>query len=97
MRGGSAFKVTREDSNEQKKYDETGLVVSSCKHCVVPYAINIFKGESRTWTHTALMHNEAMKSIAKFFCYDRIAGPVCRTSGMPILEMDENKSSWSFS
>jgi hypothetical protein len=59
MCGGSAFKAAREDSNEQKKYDETGLVVSSCKHCVVPYAINMFKGES--WTHTAFMHNEAMK------------------------------------
>ncbi|KAK4028155.1 hypothetical protein OUZ56_017415 [Daphnia magna] len=68
MCGGSAFKAAREDSNEQKKYDETGLVVSSCKHCVVPYAINMFKGES--WTHTAFMHNEAMKSNAKFFCYD---------------------------
>jgi hypothetical protein len=65
---GSAFKAAREDSNEQKKYDETGLVVSSCKHCVVPYAINMFNGES--WTHTAFMHNEALKSNAKFFCYD---------------------------
>ena len=68
MCGGSAFKAAREDSNEQKKYDQTGLVVSSCKHCVVPYPINMFKGES--WTHTAFMHNEAMKSNAKFFCYD---------------------------
>ena len=71
MCGGSAFKAAREDSNELKKYDETGLVISSCKHCIVPYAIhaiNIFKGES--WTHTAFMHNEAMKNNAKFFCYD---------------------------
>ena len=72
MRGGSAFKAAREDSNELKKYDETGLVISSCKHCIVPYAINMFKGES--WTHTAFMHNEAMKNNAKFFCYD----VVCR-------------------
>ena len=68
MCGGSAFKAAREDSNELKKYDETGLVISSCKHCIVPYAINMFKGES--WTHTAFMHNEAMKNNAKFFCYD---------------------------
>ncbi|KAK4028639.1 hypothetical protein OUZ56_021643 [Daphnia magna] len=68
MCGGSAFKAAREDSNENKKYDETGLVVSSCKHCIVPYAINMFKGES--WTHTAFMHYEAWKSQATFFCYD---------------------------
>ncbi|KAK4030779.1 hypothetical protein OUZ56_024118 [Daphnia magna] len=36
MCGGSAFKAAREDSNENKKYDKTGLVVSSCKHCIVP-------------------------------------------------------------
>ena len=41
------FKAAREDSNVEKKYDETGLVVSSCKHCIVSYAINMFKGESR--------------------------------------------------
>jgi hypothetical protein len=68
MCGGSAFQAAREDSHEQKKYDETGLVVSSCNHCIVPYAINMFKGES--WTHTAFMHHEAWKSKATFFCYD---------------------------
>ncbi|KAK4030551.1 hypothetical protein OUZ56_023794 [Daphnia magna] len=66
--GGSAFKAAREDSNENKKYNETGLVVSSCKHCIVTNAINVFKGES--WTHTAFMHYEAWKSQATFFCYD---------------------------
>ena len=72
MCGGSVFKAAREDSNVEKKYDETGLVVSSCKHCIVSYAINMFKGES--FTHAAYMHNEAMKCNAENFCYD----VVCR-------------------
>ncbi|XP_045028462.1 uncharacterized protein LOC116923942 [Daphnia magna] len=41
MCGGSAFKAAGEDSNENKKYDETGIVISSCKHCIVPYAISL--------------------------------------------------------
>ena len=72
MCGGSVFKAAREDSKESKKYDETGLVISSCKHCICPCAINTFKGES--FTHSAFMHNEAMKRHCKFFCYD----VVCR-------------------
>ena len=68
MCGGSAFTAAREDSKEQNRYAETGLVISSCKHCIVPYAINMFKGKS--WTHTAFMHYEAWKSQARFFCYD---------------------------
>jgi hypothetical protein len=72
MCGGSVFKAAKEDSNQAKKYDETGLVVSACKHCIVSYAINMFKGES--FTHAAYMHNEAMNRNAKNFCYD----VVCR-------------------
>ena len=72
MCGGSVFKAAREDSKESKKYDETGLVISSCKHCICPCAINTFKGES--FTHSAFMHNGAMKRHCKFFCYD----VVCR-------------------
>ncbi|KAK4017586.1 hypothetical protein OUZ56_033200 [Daphnia magna] len=93
MCGGSAFKAAREDSNEQKKYDETGLVVSSCKHCVVPYAINMFKGES--WTHTAFMHNEAMKSNAKFFCYDVILWNPRWTTGMGLTGGEEHEQVFS--
>lgn len=70
MCGGSVFKAAREDSNKAKMYDETGLVVSSCKHCVVSCAINMFKGES--FTHVAFIHNEAMRCGSKFFCYDVI-------------------------
>lgn len=68
MCGGSVFKAAREDSVKPKKYDESGLVVSSCKHCIVGCAINMFEGES--FTHAAYMHNEAKKSKASFFCYD---------------------------
>ena len=93
MCGGSTFKAAREDSSEQKKYDETGLIISSCKHCIVPYAINMFKGES--WTHTLFMHNEAYKRGAKNFVYDVVCQyekwlrqKVCREfpEYLPLLE-----------
>ena len=70
MCGGSVFKAAKEDSNAVAKYDETGLVVSTCKHWVVHCAINMFKGES--FTHALYMHNEAYKRGAKNFCYDVI-------------------------
>jgi len=68
MCGGAAFKAAKEDSNYYKKYDETGLVISTCKHHIVHCAINMFKGES--FTHALYLHNEAAKLGAKHFCYD---------------------------
>jgi hypothetical protein len=69
MCGESASQAAREDSHEQKKYDETGIVVSSCKHCVVPYAINMFKGES--WTHRGKWGETAVGKNAQigFLCH----------------------------
>jgi hypothetical protein len=48
MCGGAAFTAAREDFKEQKKHDENGLVMSSYKPCIVPYAIN---------THVAIVYH----------------------------------------
>lgn len=72
MCGGSAFKAARVDSKQQKKYDITGLIVSTCRHALIRGAINMQCGE--TFTHTHFMHKLSHDLNCKYFCYD----VVCR-------------------
>lgn len=68
MCGGALFQAAKLDSGRKKNYDETGLVVSSCRHGIVLGALNLFHGE--TFTHTHFMHYICWKLNCKFFCYD---------------------------
>lgn len=74
MCGGSTFKAARSASSKFEKSDETGMVMSPCRHGVVYNAINMHRGE--TYIHTLFMHIFAMLCNARFFCNDVI----CRYS-----------------
>lgn len=68
MCGGSVFKAARIDSGKDHKSDETGLIVSGCRHGMVKGAINMHHGE--TFTHTHFIHHVSWKQNCQFFCND---------------------------
>jgi hypothetical protein len=70
MCGGSVFKAAKADGNRTEKYEETGLIVSACRHGLPMKAMNTLFGE--TFTHTHLMHKICYEKKCKFFCYDVI-------------------------
>lgn len=70
MCGGATFEAAKCDSGGKKGYDETGLIVSSCRHGIILGAINMHHGE--TFTHTHYMHYLCWKLNCKYFCYDVI-------------------------
>lgn len=72
MCGGSVFQAAKSDSGGKRKMDETGIIVSSCRHGVILGAINMYHGE--TYTHTHFIHKMCWALKCKYFCYD----VVCR-------------------
>ena len=50
MCGGSAFKAAKIDASKKSKCDETGLLLSVCRHGLGLGAINMHEGESMTYT-----------------------------------------------
>ena len=45
MCGSSRWKAAKAGSKEMKNLDETGLIVSGCRHSIAQRAINMFCGE----------------------------------------------------
>ena len=43
--GTSRFKAAKESSKTMKNLDETGIVVSGCRHVIAQRAVNMFCGE----------------------------------------------------
>ena len=74
MCGGSTFKAARTHSSKYAKSDETGLIMSQCRHGVVLGAIIMHRGE--TFIHTHFMHILCKQFNCKYFGND----VVCRYS-----------------
>lgn len=64
------FKAARSDSSKFHKSDETGVIMTPCRHGVVLAAMNMFRGE--TFVHTLFMHILCYSLGCKFFCNDVI-------------------------
>ena len=45
MCGTSRWKAAKASSKKMKNLDETGLIVSGCRHSIAQKAINMFRGE----------------------------------------------------
>ena len=45
MCGSSRWKAAKDASKTMKNWDETGLIVSGCRHSIAQRAINMFRGE----------------------------------------------------
>ena len=43
--GTSRFKAAKESSKTMKNLDETGIVISGCRHVIARRAVNMFRGE----------------------------------------------------
>ena len=65
MCGGSVFKAARIDSTRNQKSDETGMILSACRHGIIKGAINMHHGE--TFTHTHFMHHLCWEQKCKFY------------------------------
>jgi hypothetical protein len=70
MCGGSAFKAAKIDASKKSKCDETGLLLSVCRHGLGLGAINMHEGESMTYT--LFLQKIAYEMNCKFFCNDVI-------------------------
>lgn len=70
MCGGSAFKAAKVDSCKRSKSDETGLLLSVCRHGIGLGAINMHEGESMTYT--LFLQKLVFGLNCKFFCNDVI-------------------------
>lgn len=70
MCGGSAFKAAKVDSCKRSKSDETGLLLSVCRHGLGLGAINMHEGESMTYT--LFLQKLVFGLNCKFFCNDVI-------------------------
>lgn len=70
MCGGITFAAARSSSTSFKKLDETGVIMSCCRHGMVFKALDMYKGE--TFIDTHLMHNNCKLLNCKFFCNDVI-------------------------
>jgi hypothetical protein len=70
MCGGSAFKAAKIDSAKSKKSDETGLLLSVCRHGFGLGAINMHEGESMTYTF--FLQKLVFEKNCQYFCSDVI-------------------------
>ncbi|EFX69219.1 hypothetical protein DAPPUDRAFT_329377 [Daphnia pulex] len=72
MCGGSAYKAAKVDSCKRSKFDETGLLLSVCRHGIGLGAINMQEGESMK--HILFLQKLVFGLNCKFFCNDVICG-----------------------
>lgn len=70
MCGSLEYKAGKEESSKFRNLDETGLMISTCRHGIILTAINIFGGENYRYVH--FMHKKAFQNNVKFFAYDVI-------------------------
>ena len=70
MCGGIAFEVEKRDAGGKKGYDETGLIVSSCRHGIILGVIYMDHG--KTFTHTHYLHRLCWELNCRYFFYDVI-------------------------
>lgn len=70
MCGGAAFKAAKIDASKTSKSDETGLLLSVCRHGCGLGSLNMYEGESMTYT--LFLHKLAFEKNCKYFCNDVI-------------------------
>lgn len=67
---GSEFKAAKSSASKSSKHDETGAVIATCRHHIIPRAVNMFVGE--TYRHAHYLQHFFYKKGVTFFCYDVI-------------------------
>ena len=70
MCGGSVFKAAKVDAAKKSNSDETGLLLSVCRHGCGLGAINMHEGESMTYTF--FLQKLAFEKNCTYFCSDVI-------------------------